>query len=113
MAKSTILDQSKKFTKKDMINSRNATAAQDMGKETFKLSACAVLEKEDEDGEPKTVGVLVTNQGTFTTISSSIVDTIYELIDLETDGDELDSMEYKIEKKKSKGGRDFLTMTIL
>ena len=104
-----ILEASKKFSKKDFINSRNGSALQDLESGKITISACAIIEDVDDE-ERKEIGTLITDAGVFTTISDNIIDSIRDLIDIE---DELDQKTVEIKKRKSKQGRDFLSMTIL
>lgn len=106
----TILSQSRAFTKKDFINSRNGMALQEVAGETLKIVSCAIiLDDSDEDGEKK-IGTIITESEVFTTISENIIQSIEDIIEIEADGET--DIQVRISKRKSKAGRDFLTMTI-
>lgn len=108
-----IILNTKNFTKRDSMNSRNGLPLQDLeDKEKIKVTTAAILEDTDEEtGERKEIGVLVTPEKQYyTTISSTVIDTMNDLIDII---DEEDEVEIRLGKRTSKGGRVFLTITIL
>lgn len=111
MRKTTL--QTKNFSKRDGMNSRNGFPLQDLdNKETIKVTAAAIMEDNDEEtGEVKEIGVIVTPEKQyFTTISSTVIDAMYDLIDIM---DEEGETSIRLDKRQSKGGREFLTITIL
>lgn len=99
------------FNKKMAINSRNGLPLQD-NTGSIEVQAAAILKTTDEEtGEIKDVGVIIsTDSVCYTCISATIIDTLDDLIDIL---DEEKSCEIIVDSRKSKGGRDFLTMTIL
>lgn len=108
-----VLAQSKNFTKKDFINSRNGQALQEVAGSKLNIISCAVLHDDgadSDDGEEKTVGTIIAKEGVFTTISPNIVQSLHDIMEIEAEG-EKDIM-VDIKMRKSKGGRDFLTLTI-
>lgn len=103
--------QSKNFTKVDSINSRNGVALKECNGLTIRVKALATGVDEDENGEVKNVGVIVTPDNEyFTTISGSSIDVIYEAIELIDEGVDLS---FKVTTRKSSKGRDFITLTAL
>lgn len=101
----------KNFTKKMAINSRNGIAMQDTLGE-FTVHAAAKMRVDDEDsGEVKSVTVFISpDMDTLTAISAQIYDVADDLIDvIDEEGD----CTVRIEKRTSKGGREFLTLTLL
>lgn len=105
-----ITKATKNFTKKMVINSRNGIPMQDNVGNIMVVAAAVMTDTDEETGEPKDVGVIVTSDKTFMTcISATIIDTLPDLIDIV---DEEGETEVRIDKRKSKGGRDFLTLTI-
>lgn len=105
-----IIEQSKSFTKKDFINSRNGIALQEVAGEKLRIRSCAILlDDSDEEGE-REIGTIITDSGVFTTISDNIMDSIRDIIMIEAEGET--DITVNIQKRKSKAGRDFLTMTI-
>lgn len=105
------IKQSANFTKKMAVNISSATSMQDMAGETVHgLTACAILTDVDrETGEEKQVGVVVTHDGTYSTISASVIDQLYDVIDLLDEGEDMDM---EIIRRTSKGGRDFLNIRV-
>lgn len=106
-----IVKQSKKFTKKDLINSRSGEPLQGHCEETLTVLSCAIIHDTDNGGEERDVGTLVTDQGTMTTISKNIIESIEDIIMLEEDGEE--KIQIIVDMRKSKQGRDYLSLTIL
>ena len=108
-----ITNQTEKFTKRDSANSRNGLPLQELEhKSTLHIIAAAIMEDTDEEtNETKEIGVFVTGEKEYyTTISATVIDTMYDLIDIMSDEGEVD---VRIEKRKSKGGREFLSLVIL
>lgn len=101
------------FSKRNMMNSRNGLPLQELeDRAEIHLQAAAIIEDEDpETKELKEIGVLVTPESEYyTTISATVIDTMHDLIDIMDDEGTAD---VRIGKRVSKGGRTFLTMTIL
>lgn len=106
-----IVTQSVDFQKKDFINSRNGLALQDVETGTRIVLTAAAILRDDTDGEEKDVAVLCTESDVYTSISSSVVDIIDDIIAMQVeDGGELPTV--TLNKRKSKSGRDFLTLMI-
>ena len=108
-----ILKQSKNFTKRDSINSRNGEALSLLNdNQTIVVGASCIMNTIDEStGEITPCGVIVSDEKHYyTTISGTIIDVLPDLIDIL---DEEEAVEVRINKRKSKAGRDFLTLTIL
>lgn len=102
--------QSKNFTKKDFINSRNGMALQEVAGKKLTIKSCAVIHDEDSDNENEEVGTIVAEEGIFTTISDNIIDSILDIIEIEEE--ESGPIVVNIQKRTSKQGREFLTLTI-
>lgn len=108
-----IMLNTRNFTKRDSLNSRNGLPLQDLENlEKIKITTAAILEDTDEETkETKEIGVLVTPEKQYyTTISATVIDTMNDLIDII---DEEGEVEIRLGKRTSKGGRTFLTITIL
>lgn len=106
------------FTKKDEINSMSSTPLQQVSGNTATVLGCAITERPDEQtGESKTVGIVVTKEfGTLSTISATALKSLDMIIDYMTDlaGDEDDTpVVVNIKASKSKNGREFLTLEIV
>lgn len=107
--------QTKTFTKRDVINSNSGYSLQDFEGNQMVIelvTAAAVLQKPDsETGEQKDVAVLVTaNSEYFTSISATVLDQMDDILELI---DEEGSLNIRVVRKKSKGGRDFLQLVVL
>ena len=101
----------KNFTKIDSINSRNGVALKECNGLEIKVKALATGIDEDENGEVKSVGVIVTPEAEyFTTISGSSIDVITEAIELVDEGADLT---FRVSMRKSSKGRDFITLTAI
>ena len=109
-----IVEQSKEFTKRDSVNSRNGFPLQDLEDKTIiEVKAAAIMEDTDEEtGEVKEIGVLVTADQTYhTTISSTVIDTLYDVVDIINDEGPVKARLGKRTSKVAK--RTFLTLDIL
>lgn len=107
--------QTKTFTKRDVINSNSGCSLQDFEGNQMVIefvTAAAVIQKPDsETGEQKDVAVLVTaNSEYFTSISATVLDQMDDILELI---DEEGSLNIRVVRKKSKGGRDFLQLVVL
>lgn len=103
-----IINQSKNFTQIDAINSRNGVALKDMDGETIIVKALGIVKDVDkETGEVKEVGVIITNEGDcYTTISDNAIDVITDTMEYAG----VKKLTYKVNVRKSKGGRDFISI---
>ncbi len=108
------------FTKKDEINSMSSTPLQKVTGETVHVLGAALTERPDEQtGEAKKVGILVTEEfGTLSTISGTAIKSLDMIIDYMTDltGDPETADEkvlVNIKSAKSNSGRDFITLEIV
>lgn len=112
MAK-TIKSKTESFTRKMAINIGNSKALQDIkGQKIVDVKAAAIVEDIDrETGELKEVAVLVDGDGiSYTAISSIVMDVMDDIIELINDGEAFDVL---VEGRKSKGGRDFISIMVL
>ena len=108
------------FTKKDEINSMSSTPLQKVTGETVKVLGAALTERPDEQtGEAKKVGILVTEEfGTLSTISGTAIKSLDMIIDymsdLQSDESTKDEpVHVNIKSAKSNSGRDFITLEIV
>ena len=106
------------FTKKDEINSMSSTPLQKVAGQTVHVLGAALTERPDEQtGEPKKVGILVTEEyGTLSTISGTAQKSLDMIIDymteLDNSGDDSPVI-VNIKTAKSNSGRDFITLEIV
>lgn len=101
------------FTKKDEINSRNSLALQDLPDgQLLTINKAAVINRVDaETGENKEVSILVTEEGeVYSAISATVCDVMDDIIELM---EEEPIVNLRLNKRKSKAGREFLSLTIL
>lgn len=101
------------FTKKDEINSRNSLALQDLPDgHILTINKAAVISRLDvETGESKEVSILVTEDGeVYSAISATVCDIMDDIIELM---EEEPIVNLRLNKRKSKAGREFLSLTIL
>lgn len=108
--KREIINATENFTKWDFINSKNGYALQEESGNTLEVVRAATIDVEDDEGH-KNVSVLVTSDGNyFTAISKSVFEVMDDIIDLITDEG---IARVKINSRKSKSGRDFLTVFVI
>lgn len=105
------------FTKKDEVNSVSAIPLQKMSDEPMIIMGAAITERPDENGEVKTVGLLVTDHGTFSSISATVIKGLDGIIDYMTDLQDDnalgDGVMIQLVRNKSNAGREFLTLQII
>lgn len=111
----TIIDATKSFTKRDIINSRSGFPLQDFDGDSLtipEIVAAAIMKDTDtETGEIKDITVLKTsNSHYFTSISATVYDCMEDVIGIL---DEESTISVRVDKRKSKGNRDFLTLVVL
>lgn len=105
-----IIKATKSFSKRDAINSVNGLALQEHADSDIVVTSAALIETIDDNGETKSVSVLVgENQDYYTSISSAVYNSTDILIELI---DEEGQVTVTIEKRESKGGRPYLVMMI-
>ena len=105
------------FTKKDEINSISATPLQKVKGQVLHVVGAAITMRPDEEtGEEKKVGLIATDQGTFSSISGTAIrglDGIIDyMIDLQEDYTPV-TIDVKVNAAKSNAGREFITLEII
>lgn len=109
-----IIKSSEKFTRRHAVNLSVAYSLQEVAGSTLNdIVAAAVVEDVDRDtGEAKPVSVLVAgNGGVYTSISSVVMESMDDIIDLLDDGEKFD-IQIVIRKTKS-SNRDYLSLMII
>lgn len=100
------------FTKKDEINSVSATPLQKVKGEVLTVTGAAITMRPDEEtGEEKKVGLLATNNGTFSSISGTAIKGLDLIIDYMEEVKE--PIQVKVNAAKSNAGREFITLEIV
>ena len=116
MASTNVIASVGNFNKRDALNSKNGIPMKDFDGDCMTIPnvvKAAIAETTDEEtGEIKNISILVTDDQTyFTSISSTIYDSMPEMMDILEDESKVN---VRINKRVSKGNkRDFLTMTVL
>lgn len=104
----------KNFSRRDIINSRAGKPLQDFdgSKKIEHVTAAAIAKDTDEEtGEIRDVGIIKTADAEYyTTISATVLDSMDAVVEIIDDEGEID---LRIDKRKSNGGRDFLTLIVL
>lgn len=115
----TILSQTHNFSKRDMVNARNGFSLQSLDDGTkLAIHSCAVIHDDKSnptyEGEHD-VAILITDDGTaYTAISATVVESTHDIIDIMNELEDSDEMLYiRVCKRTSKGGKEFLTLTLL
>lgn len=105
------------FTKKDEINSISATPLQKVKGQVLRVTGAAItLRPDEETGEEKKVGLIATDQGTFSSISGTAIKGLDDIIDYMSDlqeGEEPVSVDIRINAAKSNAGREFITLELV
>lgn len=108
-----LLAATKNFDKKDLINSRNGLSLQDEENGfVIEVTKAATMEDTDEEtGELKKISVLIDPEGkTYTSISATVDDIMDDVIELLDEGEPIS---LRLIKRKSNGGREFLSFQVM
>lgn len=110
-----IIFSTQNFSKRDAINCRSGIPLQEFDGDSQTIEnivAAAIMKDTDTDtGEIKDISVLKTaDMVYYTSISATICDNMEEVIDLI---DEEGTINVRIDKRLSKGKREFLTIIVL
>lgn len=108
-----LLAATKNFDKKDLINSRNGLSLQDEENGfVIEVTKAATMEDTDEEtGELKKISVLIDPEGkTYTSISATVDDIMDDVIELLDEGEPIS---LRLLKRKSNGGREFLSFQVM
>lgn len=108
-----LLTATKNFDKKDLINSRNGLSLQDEENGfVIEVTKAATMEDTDEEtGEIKKISVLIDPEGkTYTSISATVDDIMDDVIELLDEGEPIS---LRLLKRKSNGGREFLSFQVM
>ena len=97
------------MTKKDLFNARNSSKQLEDGL-MLKVLDTAVMQDTDKDGKTVDVGVLKTEDGIYSTISATVINSLDMLSDIIADDGEVD---VAVRVGTSKLGRDFFMLEII
>ena len=99
------------FTKKDEINSVSATPLQKVKGNVLHVTGAAITTRMDENGEEMNVGLLSSQEGTFSSISATAIKGLDLIIDYMTEEDS--AVDVKVNVSKSNAGREFITLELV
>jgi hypothetical protein len=99
------------FTKKDEINSVSATPLQKVKGNVLHVTGAAITTRTDENGEEMNVGLLSSQEGTFSSISATAIKGLDLIIDYMTEEDS--AVDVKVNVSKSNAGREFITLELV
>ena len=97
------------LTQKDLFNAKNSSKQLEDGL-MLKVLAVATMQDIDKDGDTIEVGVLKTEDGIYSTISSTVINSLDMLSDIIADDGEVD---VAVRVGTSKSGRNFLMLEII
>ena len=97
------------LTKKDLFNAKNSSKQLEDGL-MLKVLAVATMQDTDKDGDIIEVGVLKTEDGIYSTISATVINSLDMLSDIIADDGEVD---VAVRVGTSKSGRNFLMLEII
>ena len=97
------------LTKKDLFNAKNSSKQLEDGL-MLKVLAVCTMQDIDKDGDTIEVGVLKTEDGIYSTISSTVINSLDMLSDIIADDGEVD---VAVRVGTSKSGRDFFMLEII
>ena len=97
------------LTKKDLFNAKNSSKQLEDGL-MLKVLAVSTMQDTDKDGDIIEVGVLKTEDGIYSTISTTVINSLDMLSDIIADDGEVD---VAVRVGTSKSGRNFLMLEII
>lgn len=97
------------ISKKDLFNAKNSSKVLEDGL-MLKVLAVATMSEVDKDGKDIEVGVLKTEDGIYSTISATVINSLDMLSDIIADDGEVD---VAVRVGQSKSGRDFYMLEII
>lgn len=97
------------LTKKDLFNAKNSSKQLEDGL-MLKVLAVATMPDVDKDGKGIEVGVLKTEDGIYSTISATVINSLDMLSDIIADDGEVD---VAVRVGTSKSGRDFFMLEVI
>ena len=97
------------LSKKDLFNAKNSSKQLEDGL-MLKVLAVATMPDVDKDGKDIKVGVLKTEDGIYSTISATVINSLDALSDIIADDGEVD---VAVRVGQSKSGRDFFMLEII
>lgn len=97
------------MTKKDLFNAKNSSKQLEDGL-MLKVLDTAIMSDTDKDGNEVNVGVLKTEDGIYSTISATVINSLDMLSDIIADDGEVDVV---VRVGTSKAGRDFFMLEII
>lgn len=106
-----IIKATENFTKRDLFNTTGGISLQSLPKGTqITVTAVAIVNTENEKGEPTEVTVLVTPDTVISSISPVVRKQAYDLIDMMEDGNPIT---VETATGTSKGDRNYLTLKLV
>lgn len=100
------------FTRKDEINSVSATPLQKVKGTTIHVTGAAITTRSGDNGEEVEVGLISSNEGTFSSISSTAIKGLDLIIDY-MEEEQAGGVDVKINVNKSNAGREFITLELV
>lgn len=104
-----IFKQTSNLTSLDRFNMKVSKSLQNVAGSTLTVQKAAIGIDVDKDGEQVQTAVLITEQGTFGSISNTVIEQTDELIDIL---EEKSPIEVAVESRKAQSGRDYLVLVI-
>lgn len=97
------------ISKKDLFNAKNSSKQLEDGL-MLKVLAATTMSDVDKDGKDIEIGVLKTEDGMYSTISETVINSLDMLNDIIADDGEVD---VAVRVGQSKAGRDFFMLEII
>lgn len=105
-----IINTTKDFTAVDNFNIKITKGLKDAVGTTLTVNKIAVGEDEDMDGKDTASAALITEQGVFGTISNTVVEQVYSLIEIVN---EMGPVKVSVESRRANSGRDYLVLVLV
>ena len=106
-----IIKTTEGFTKVDEFNIKMAQALKDVAGQTITVRKVAVGKDVDVDQKETASAAFICEEGIFGTISNTVVELAYSLIDIIDEAGE--PVKVQVASRKANSGRDYLILTLV
>lgn len=106
-----IIKTTEGFAKVDEFNIKMAEALKNVSGQIITVQKVAVGKDEDADHKETASAAFVCEEGIFGTISNTVVELAYSLIDIINEAGA--SVKVQVDTRKANSGRDYLVLTLI
>lgn len=99
------------FTTRDKFNIKVSKSLKDAVNEKLTILKACVGEDVDKDNNEVRAAAFITDKGAYSSISSTVIDCVEDLIEMIDDGEE--NLTVMVEERTSNSNRDYLVLTLV